>query len=68
MEFLGKFYSLSQQISIYSDIERPRHFDHFGTVLNLAMCSVDNPKISLWEGRYKVFGCLLPLSKPDSRM
>ena len=50
--FLGKFYSFSQPISIHSDIERPRHFDHFGNVLNPVMCSVDNPKISLWEGRY----------------
>ena len=38
-------------ISIHSDIGRLRHFHHFGNVLNLAMCSVDNPKISLWEGR-----------------
>ena len=44
IEFLGKFHSLSQPISIHSDMERPRHFDHFGThVLNLAMYSDDNP-------------------------
>ena len=34
-------------ISIHSDIGRRRHFHHFGNVLNLAMRSVDNPKISL---------------------
>ena len=34
-------------ISIHSDIGRLRHFHHFGNVLNLAMRSVDNPKISL---------------------
>ena len=34
-------------ISIHSDIGRLLHFHHFGNVLNLAMRSVDNPKISL---------------------
>ena len=34
-------------ISIHSHIGRLRHFHHFGNVLNLAMRSVDNPKISL---------------------
>ena len=38
--------SVNHAISIHSVIERPRHFHHFGNVLNQAMCSDDNPKLS----------------------
>ena len=37
-------FCLSTNINSFSDIERPRHFDHFGNVLNLGMCSVGNTK------------------------